>query len=84
MVRVLVAGVFNGPGQRALPWAEPDAVVEVADGEYARRLEAAGMVSLALTPRPLLPTSGAGEAEPGPSAAQVQPGPKARKRRGGG
>jgi len=43
-VRVLVAGVYNGPGHRALPWAEAGAVVTVADAEYAERLMAGGCV----------------------------------------
>ena len=79
MVRVLGAGVFNGPGHRALPGAEAGSVIEVADGEYAGRLAAMGLVEEALTSRPPLPKSG--EGEPGPSEAQVARGPGARKRR---
>jgi hypothetical protein len=50
-VRVLRAGVFNGPGRsgesrhRALPWASEGALIEVADGAYAESLLADGWVA---------------------------------------
>lgn len=50
-VKVLRAGVFNGPGRpgetrhRALPWANEGEVVEVADGPYAESLLADGWVA---------------------------------------
>lgn len=45
-VQVLRAGVFNGPGHKALPWANEGAVIEVADGPYAVSLIADGLVML--------------------------------------
>lgn len=43
-VCVVVAGIYNGPGHRALPWAETGAVIEVADGRYAELLIREGLV----------------------------------------
>jgi hypothetical protein len=65
-VMVLVAGVYNGPEHRALPWAEAGAVVEVADGWYGDTLIARGCVMGAGSPRPY---------EVGPTEAQVGVGP---------
>jgi hypothetical protein len=73
-VRVLVAGIYNGPGHRALPWAEVGAVIEVADAEYADRLVAAGLVSRESGDAPLV-------IAPGPAETQVAAGPRARKRK---
>jgi hypothetical protein len=68
-VRVVIGGIYNGPGHRALPWAEPGALIEVADAEYGARLLAEGRVAEVTT-----------RTEPGPGEMQVGAGPLARKR----
>jgi len=49
-VRVLEAGIYNGPGHRALPAANVGDVIEVADGAYADLLLAQGAVTQELSP----------------------------------
>lgn len=44
-VRVLEAGIYNGPGHRALPAANVGDVIEVASGPYAELLLAQGAVT---------------------------------------
>lgn len=64
-VRVLVAGVYNGPGHRSLPWAEAGAVIDVATGPYGDALIQQGLVALIAT----------GPYGVGPGEAQVARGP---------
>jgi len=52
-VRVIRAGIYNGPGHRALSLAEPDDIIDVADAEYADSLEARGFVTRNLGPGPI-------------------------------
>ena len=63
-VVVMVAGVYNGPGHRSLPWAEAGAVIEVAGGPYGDALVREGLV--ALHPK---------EGHVGPNETQVAAGP---------
>ena len=64
LVQVLVAGVYNGPGHRSLPWAEAGTVIEVATGPYGDALVREGLVAL--------PPA---DVRIGPSDAQVASGP---------
>jgi len=50
LVRVIVPGVYNGRGHRALPHAEAGDLIEVAGGGYAASLMADGYVTDELTP----------------------------------
>lgn len=68
-VRVLVAGVYNSPGQRAQAAAVGE-VIEVAGGGYGASLVADGFVEVAGEERP----------EPGPSVMPRVVGPRERKR----
>lgn len=68
LVRVLVAGVYNGPDHKAQQ-AKVGELIEVAGGAYAASLVADGFVAL--------PT-------PGPSETQVAPGPGETKGAGTG
>lgn len=49
-VKVLVAGVFNDPHHRALPWTNPGDEIEVASGPYADSLIRDGFVESLETP----------------------------------
>ncbi|MCI0726426.1 MAG: helix-hairpin-helix domain-containing protein [Chloroflexi bacterium] len=44
-VRILKAGIYNGPGHKALPWAEEGDVITVATALYANSLMADGLVA---------------------------------------
>jgi hypothetical protein len=72
-VVVVVAGVYNGPEHRALPWAEAGAVVEVADGWYGDTLIERGCVRSCDSG--LRPSAQDDMVGPGPSEAQVAVGP---------
>ena len=63
-VRVKISGIYNGPGHRALPFADAGAVIAVADAEYAERLIAAGSVERLAV-----------DSAPGPSEIGLAPGP---------
>jgi len=63
-VRVKIPGIYNGPGHRALPFADAGAVIAVADAEYAERLIAAGSVERLAV-----------DSAPGPSEIGLAPGP---------
>lgn len=71
-VVVVVAGVYNGPEHRALPWAEAGAMVEVADGWYGDTLLEQGCVRSCDSG---LPPSTQDDMQVGPTQAQVAPGP---------
>lgn len=49
-VRVLVAGLYNGPDHHNPTQAQPGDVIEVAGGWYAAELVERGMVSTDLVP----------------------------------
>lgn len=48
-VRVLIAGIFNGPDHHALKWAEVGEEIVVASGAYANSLREDGFVAFGNT-----------------------------------
>lgn len=79
-VRVLVAGVYNGPGHRTPQTAQPGDVIEVPAGWYAESLIASGFVTAQLVAPVIGPTETQVAAGPSEAPAAVKR-PAARKRK---
>lgn len=83
-VRVLIAGVYNGPDHHDPVRAQPGAVIEVAGGWYAADLIASGLVAKAdaagADPVAAEPRTGPGEDQAAAGPSQRKPfEPKGKK-----
>lgn len=68
-VTVLVAGKYNSPKHKALPWAEVGEVIRIATGPYLESLIADGRVALVGSETPDAPAQ---SAEPSPVSEPVE------------